>query len=54
MDKILLANSQTDLAKVIYFFGEVSLAGIHALGFPVGSKASEYEQYKPFFIKLYE
>jgi len=40
MDKIMLGNSLADQANTIYLMGEVGMAGIHALGFPVGQKAA--------------
>lgn len=54
MDKILLANSLLDQVERLFLYGEVGLAGLHALDIPVGKWAPKYDKYKPFFIKLFE
>ena len=54
MDKIMLGNSLADQANTIYLMGEMAMAGIHALGFPVGQKAASYEKFKPFFLKFFD
>ena len=56
LDKILLANALLDTTKTIYFYGEIAIAGLYALGIKVGKldKQSDYikdfELAKDFFI----
>lgn len=63
MDKVLLANSFLDNASSIYLIGEVGIAATFALGIEVSrverfsserAQRQEYEEVKPFFIRLFE
>ena len=48
LDKVLLANALLDTTQRIFFYGEIAIAALHALGIRVGKLDKQGDYLKDF------